>query len=119
MPKKEPFDRREGPDVLIKVLDWLSITGWILMLISLIMYEFAKPGYDNVYSRFKSAPPLTTIWDRGLLTYIFMLLNISFVISITGIIINFRRHRRKNDEYRLSLIILSFVSFFFVVMYIF
>ena len=53
---------------------------------------------------------LQTTWNQHLVTYIFYLLIAGLVLGITGLVVNSRRHRRRDDHYRIHLVLLTGIS---------
>ncbi len=102
-------DRRRGPDKLIKSIRWLAIAGWINFSISLILFDEAKPDFETFFDRLFHIQ-MRYHWNQ---TYAFLSLMwflLCIVLSIVGLWINKKRHRRRNDEYRLNLIVLGLIS---------
>ena len=42
-------DRRRGPDLLIKILRWLGVFGWFVMIAALYITDRAKPEEENMF----------------------------------------------------------------------
>ncbi|KAA3615284.1 MAG: hypothetical protein DWQ05_14575 [Calditrichaeota bacterium] len=112
------YDRRRGPDKLIKSLRWLAITGWINFAISLILYDEAKPDFETFFDRLFHVQ-MRYHWNETLAFLSFVWFVLCLVLSVVGIFINKKRHRRRNDEYRLNLIVLGLISLVGAVSYIF
>ncbi len=111
-------ERRRGPDVWRKMISWLSVIGWILMLVALVLFDLAKPHMMTFFDRFFHVSG-ATVWNYQLTLYIFFVMVAGFVISVSGLLINARRHRRKKDHYSLSLMLLGIVSLLGAVYYMF
>lgn len=113
------MERRKGPDIWLRALSWLIRIGWILMLGSLILISFAKPDAETFYDRFyEVSRTFRDYWNDDLVFWGFYLLMTCIFISIAGITINKKRHRRREDHYRISLIFLGLFSLiiFFVLL---
>ncbi len=110
-------ERRSGPDVWFKMISWLSVIGWILMVIALVLFDVAKPHMLTFFDRFFHVSA-ATVWDYQLTLYIFFVMVAGFLISAIGLLINARRHRRKKDHFSLSLMLLGIVSLFGAVFYL-
>jgi hypothetical protein len=65
-------DRRKGPDLLIKVLRWLGIFGWFVMIVALYILDMAKPEEENMFTKAADVNVRTT-WDPRLIHYLFCL----------------------------------------------
>ncbi len=103
-------ERRRGPDVWFKMISWLSFIGWLLMLIALVLFDLAKPQMMTFFDRFFHVS-FASVWNYQLTLYIFFVMIAGFFLSLIGLTINAKRHRRKKDKYSLSLILLGIVSF--------
>ena len=111
-------ERRKGPDLWIKSLRWFAIVGWLFMVSALVIFAKAKPQVETFIERYYSIK-LRTIWDMEWMRYIFYLMILGLCISCVGLAINIKRHRRKNDEYRVSMILLGLISLFGIILYLF
>lgn len=111
-------DRRRGPDFWFKSLRWFAVGSWLIMFLALIFFAIAKPEETTFFDRQfnvkrESASNLT------LISVIFYFMITGFCLSITGFFINLKRLRRKNDEFRISLILVGLISFGGILLYLF
>lgn len=114
--QRKQIERRRGPDVWIRSLTWLAVSGWILMFFALILAGLAKPESKTVYDHFFSVSrTFRNYWDDRLVRYIYYIMSAGIFISTVGLLINRKRHRRKYDQYRISLILLGIISLMFLV----
>ncbi len=111
------LDRRKRPDFWVKVLEWLGVFGWFLMFAALFIFDRAKPEDKNFLVKATKVGAHTT-WNQELTNYLFYLMIFGLCISIIGIVINSRRYRRKDDRFRITLIILGVISIFGIIKYI-
>jgi hypothetical protein len=111
-------DRRKGPDLLIKILRWLGIFGWFVMIVALYILDMAKPEEENMFTKAADVNVRTT-WDPKLIHYLFCLLIFGLCISVIGVVINSRRHHRKDDRFKYILITLGAISTFGIIKYLF
>ncbi len=111
------LDRRKGPDPWVKALEWLGVFGWFLMFAALFIIDRAKPESENFLIKATKVEASTT-WDQELTTALFYLMIFGLCISIIGIAINSRRYRRKDDRFRITLIMLGIISIFGIIKYI-
>ena len=109
--------RRKGTDIWFKLIRWFAVIGWLLMLAAIFIASIAKPESKNYFN--KVAWSLRTTWDMELFRYFFYLMIFGICISAAGLAINLKRHRRKDDEYLLSLIILGLASIVGIAIYLF
>lgn len=110
-------DRRQGPDLWIKLLTGSGIISGICLVATLFITALAKPEVETFFDRFYNLR-LRRTWDMDLMNYIFYLLLICFISSIVGLVINSRRKRRKDDHTRASLIVMLCISIFGLVQYL-
>lgn len=92
------------------------------MLVAYVLLDRAKPErgtfVDTMYFEQLGIPFNTSSqWDVDLVNYIFFLMVFGLCLSITGLLINVARHRRKDDGYRKYLVFLGLISLFGVVYY--
>ncbi len=111
-------DRRKGPDPLVKALEWLSVFGWLLMFAALFIIDRAKPQSENFLVKATKAEVSNT-WNQELTNALFYLMIFGLCISIIGIVINSRRYRRKDDRFRITLIMLGVISIFGIIKHFF
>jgi hypothetical protein len=110
-------NRREGPDLLLKFITWISIIGWALISSVLLIIARAEPESETFFDRLLQVQVRKT-WDTELLHYAFILMIFLFIISGVGLYINSKRMRRKGDKYRLSLITMAIFSAVGMVVYL-
>jgi hypothetical protein len=110
-------DRRKGPDLLIKTLRWLGIFGWFVMIVALYILDMAKPEEENMFTKAADVNVRTT-WDPRLIHYLFCLFIFGLCISTIGVVINSRRHHRKDDRFKYILITLGAISTFGIIKYL-
>ncbi len=111
-------ERRKGPDLWVKLLGWFAIFGWFLMFMVLFIIDRAKPEYENMFTKSANIKVRTT-WNQELINYIFYLMIFGLCISIIGLVINSTRHHRKDDKFRVTLIILGIISIFGIIKHFF
>jgi len=114
-------ERRGGGDGLMRVMLWLGLSGWLLMLIAFLVLDQAKPQQmENMMSTITPNGAYFSFgWNENLLQYVFILLVLGFFASILGLFINTMRHRRRHDSYRIHLILLLLMSTIGIVYYLF
>ncbi len=115
--EKRP-DRRRGPDPWTKALRWLGIFGWFVMIVALYILDRAKPEEENMFTKAAKVSVRKT-WNPELINYLFYLMIFGLCISMIGIVINSRRHHRKDDRFKYILIILGIISSFGIIKYLF
>ena len=111
-------DRRRGPDLWTKTLRWLGVFGWLVMIVALYVIDLAKPEEENMFTKAANVSVRKT-WDPELIHYLFYLMIFGLCISVIGIVINSRRHHRKDDRFKYILIILGIISAFGIIKYLY
>ena len=115
--RREGFvERRRGHDRLLRMISWSGIVGWTIMLVVMVVFDRAKPDdltfipNEHIFEQAGIPYHLRTTWDQNLVTYIFYLLIAGLALGITGLVVNSRRHRRRDDHYRIHLVLLTGIS---------
>jgi len=103
-------ERRRGPDVIMQSLTWIAAAGWFLLFLALILFDRAKPETTNFFDRFLGREVPATGWNEQLTAVLFGIMIIGFCLGGIGLYLNSKRMRRKDDTYRISLIILAVIS---------
>ena len=117
-------DRRKGPDFILKLLSIFGLVGWSLMLIALILMDKARPETEayrlsrDLYEQVGVEYSIRRVWDAGLVDTIFYMMIAGLAISVTGLIINARRRRRRTDSYRINLMLMGLISITGIIVYL-
>ena len=101
--------RQRRSDPLLVVLRWLSVAGWLILLAALLLLAEAKPPVETFFERWYDLR-LRSTWNLELARYIFYLMLLGLGTSLTGLVLNSRRLRRRGDEWRISLILVAVIS---------
>lgn len=108
-----PFnERRKGRDSLLHILTALAVVGWSLILIAIFVIDQASPQDIEVLFSYVDTGRNAYVgnWDEQLLNIVFYIMLLGMVLSGTGLYLNSKRNRRRNDNYYLSLIFLGIIS---------
>lgn len=110
-------NRRRGPDVVIRWINYTAVISWIILIIIFLMVSLSKPGM--VFNP-KSGLNIGATWDMKLLRYALYMVFPLFILSIIGLISNASRHKRKSDRFNKTIIInlilsLGCIIYFFIV----
>lgn len=112
------FSRRQNrKDPLLLSLRWLSVIGWLALLTALFVLGEARPPVETFFERWYKIQ-LRASWNLELARYIFYLMLFGLGTSLTGLVINSRRLRRKGDEWRVSLILVAAISLLGLIRYL-
>ncbi|HQO41129.1 MAG TPA: hypothetical protein PK986_11715 [Spirochaetota bacterium] len=95
-------NRRKGPDFIINMIKWISIVIWIIIAIVVILLMVSNPTSAGMQM---SRPALQTTSSKAVNSAIFLLLVIQLIMSVSGLVFNFTRLKRKTDRLRISLVL--------------
>ncbi len=109
-------ERRDGPDGWSRSLKWFATIGWVLLIIALFLLAYAKPETETFFDRANNLS-VRTSWNMQLAQLIYLLLCLGLLTSITGLLINFKRKRRRNEGIRDSLVVMALASLLGIVLY--
>lgn len=102
-------DRRRGPDIWLRSIQMIGMISWGLMLPLLYLIDRAKPEFETFFDKMFDIQVRST-WDLEVYKWAVYLMVILAVLSGTGLLINKSRKRRKEDYYRINLIIMLLLS---------
>lgn len=86
------------------------------MMAALFFLDRAKPEIETFFDRWYNLS-LRTSWNMELARFILYCMIAGLLLSLAGLIINFKRHRRRGDEVRISLVLLGTLSLFGIICY--
>ena len=109
--------RHRRRDPLLLALRWLSLVGWLALLAALFVLAEARPPVETFFERWYGLR-LRSSWNLDLARYIFYLMLLGLGTSLTGLVINSRRLRRRGDEWRVSLILVAIISLLGLIRYL-
>ena len=107
------MERRKTTDFWAKLLFYLNIFSWILLIFILLVFHRAQPEFESVFDRFYQLD-LRTTWDIQYLYYLIYCVLTGIVISLTGLLLGFFRGRRDSDHKK-ALIITGIISLIMLV----
>jgi len=102
-------DRRQGPDFFVRALPWFALSGWLLIVASVLGISFAKPQTVTFFERVNNLP-VRREWDYQLMSYVLWLLVTALFSGLVGLVINVTRRRRKHDVFYFSLVASTLVA---------
>ncbi len=102
------MERRKTTDFWAKLLFYLNILAWILLVVILLIFHRAQPEFESVFDRFYRLR-LRTYWDIQYLYYLIYVVTTGIVISLAGLILGLYRGRREKDHKK-ALIIMGVMS---------
>lgn len=112
-------NRRKGPDWIVLTFHWLSVVGWIILIVALGLSHLAKPEMRTGLTSYWNIE-LRDYWEPTLTGQLIYLLWWCCLISLISIVLNQFRLRRATDRQQynsvaLLLIALAALSFFYQV----
>lgn len=116
--KKIKNDRRRGPDILIKWINYLSIFSWLVMFIVFVIVSIAKPPVEGFFDRQYNIK-VSAAWDRTLLDYSFYMILFLLIICAMGLLINSFRLQRATDKLNRSLLFFFVLSIIGILYHVF
>jgi len=111
-------DRRKGPDKITRIIRYMGLAAWGVMLTALALIEKARPEVEGYLGENYNVK-LHTDWNLELIRYMFYLMILGFCLSIVGISVNSMRLKRRTDEYQLSILVLALISIVTICYYLF
>ena len=102
------MDRRKTADFWARLLFYLNILAWILLIIILLIFHRAQPEFETLFDRFYQLK-LRTDWDIQYLYYLVNMVIFGIFISIAGLLLGLYRGRREKDHKK-ALIITGIIS---------
>ena len=105
-------NRRTGPDTMSKYVRFSSFLSWLLIALSALLTDAAKPSEFNIYV-------LDNKWGKSSATYFrenyiiaaAVICGFACLLILVSLFIDVRRQKRKTDRISMSLLIGLFVSF--------
>lgn len=110
-------ERRRGEDLWLRLLRWLIVAGWLVLLLALFLLVRARPEVETFFDRYYRVP-LRRYWDLELARWLFASMWAGLVLSLAGLLINLRRHRRRDDDWRWSLLFIAGSSLLGILAYL-
>ncbi len=107
------MERRKTTDFWAKLLFYLNVFAWGLLLSILFVFHHAQPEFETIFDRFYQLN-LRTTWDIHYLNYLIYCILIGTVISFIGLLLAFFRGRRYGDNKK-ALIITGLISLIMLV----
>ncbi len=102
-------ERRKGPDIWLRMIQWIGLISWGLMLPLLYLIDRAKPEFETFFDKMFGLQVRST-WNLDVYRWAVMLMFFLLILSAVGLIINKTRNRRREDYYRINLIIIFLLS---------
>ena len=109
------IERRKGADWIDVAINVLNISAWIVFLVALILFHYAKPEVEYfIYSMMNEPVEVRKHWVVELKSWLFVTLYFCTFISGLTLVVNHYRLKRKDDRQRYGLMMLVVVCIVFV-----
>ena len=115
---RQHADRRKGPDLLLRAITFFGVGCWIIMVVAMIFFHLARPPLETVATRSANIYQRAT-WEQDLAETFAILMLAGLFISTTGLALNARRIKRKDDQLRINLFMIWFLSLGGLLLYVF
>ncbi|WP_371193891.1 hypothetical protein [Glaciecola sp. SC05] len=96
-------------DLFYRLVVGLNVIAWILLVISLVVFHYARPEFIAGVQVFWGIDG-REFWSQPHLQQLLLLLQGCLVLSLVSIIMRTRRNRRKTDFFGVNLLILFGIS---------
>ena len=106
-------DRRKGPDWFTRLINTLNVLSWLVFVIALAIFHYARPELNNIILEFHKIP-IREHWLVTLKQYLFISLYVSVTFSLVSLVGNQLRNKRRSDVHRYNLIFLIIVLVAFI-----
>lgn len=113
---KKSKERRGQDDIFVKFVKLSSVTVWFLTMFMLIFIDISSPQEESFFTELLSIKPRDT-WDMKNLTIAFYIAIASLFYSITVLMVNLKRLKRKSDKISISNLFIMFISIAVIIFY--
>lgn len=103
------IDRRKGPDWQVKTLRVLSLTGWGVFSIVLVLLHYAMPERSTGFVRYHNIQ-IRDYWDPVVYQWMMYPLWACCLVSLLTVAISRRRLRRRSDSAQFNKLLLALLS---------
>nr|WP_210559571.1 hypothetical protein [Psychrosphaera aestuarii] len=107
------IERRKGPDLFSQIINALNVLSWLVFVIALALFHYARPELNNIILEFHKIP-IREYWLGTLKDYLYLSLYISVTFSAVSLIGNQIRNKRKTDYQKYNLMFLMVVLLAFI-----
>lgn len=92
-------NRRRGPDFIVKMIQWITAIAWAMLCGIFFIIVFGNPAARGMTLTREAAQGAPPVWLSPLVYVLFVFL---IILSISGIIFNMARLKRKTDRMKLT-----------------
>ena len=105
-------DRRQMPaskEPLFRVMVILNICAWVSLLAALVLFHYARPEFISGVQKFWGVEG-RIYWSKEHVSGLLTTLQICLGLSLTSMVLRFRRNRRKSGSLGVNLFILVVIT---------
>lgn len=110
--------KKRKPDIFIRIVRWLSVIGWLILIAIAVLIQEARPDEENFWNGFFHTKPRRT-WDYDLLIISYELQMLLFGLCIFALLVNLVGYTKYKDKFSISIILLGTFSMFGTLTYIY
>lgn len=103
------FNRRLGPDVRLRAVTWITILGWVLVVVLFVFLHLARPEVATLFTRMEGIEVRSfwhPVWGKVALNLGWSLL----LVATGGVLLNATRMRRRRDHLNTGIVLLLFLA---------
>lgn len=109
------IDRRNGADWFDITINILNISAWIVFIIALVIFHYARPEFEYVVYQFVGEKVnVRNYWLSELKDWLMLTLYICTGFSFVTLIFNRLRLKRKDDRQRYGMYMLVVICIAFI-----
>lgn len=102
-------DRRRGNDWRIRFLRVSALASWLLYVVCLVLFHFARPEFNSGVARYYGLQ-VRRYWDPLYSDLLLYLIWLCSALSVASLLAGYHRSRRYEDNRRYNLILLTVIT---------
>ena len=109
------IERRKGADWVDASINVLNILAWVVFLVALIIFHYARPELEYMYYQFITEKvDVRTWWQMDLKDWLLSTLYICVLFTVVTLTVNRFRLKRKGDRERYGMYMLFVLCLVFI-----
>lgn len=101
--------RRQGADWQVQLLRLLALASWLLYIVALLLFHYARPEMDSGIARYYGVE-IRHHWDPFYSNSLLYVVWCSCLFSLLSLFLGVKRSRRSSDNRRYNLTLLVLVT---------
>ena len=110
-------ERRRKSDWITRGITAVTVIGWLCAVLSVVLLEMARPDGEGFFAGLFNVTDVSR-WDISMIMLAYTAIMLSLFTSVTGLIFNTVRLRRRADRYNKLLIVLCGISAVLVLLFL-